>query len=111
MADRLPLSVLGGLMTALHTDATLSAAWRERFLAPRLAMTRAVFERAIDRGEVRPAVDLAVIVDVLPSMCAFRSTVRGLPVDEAFVSSVIHHVVLPATAPGSPPSSVEKEER
>jgi AcrR family transcriptional regulator len=108
MADRLPLSVLGGLMTALHTDPTLSAAWRERFLTPRLAVVRAAFERAVERGEVSAEADLSLLEHVLPSMCAFRSTVLGRRVDETFVAAVIDSIVLPAAV--SPISAQDKDQ-
>ena len=93
---RLPMSVLAGLMTALHTDADLSQAWRERFLAPRMAVAREIFRRAQERGETSPDVDLEVLQNVLPSMCAFQQTVMGQSVDADFVASVIDQVVLPA---------------
>ncbi len=99
MTDRLPMSVLGGLLTALHTDAELSAAWRQRFLAPRMAVTLTVFDRAARRGEVDPDLDLEMLHTVLPSMCAFHSTVLGHVVDESFVARVLDQVVLRATAP------------
>jgi len=109
MADRLPLSVLGGLMTALHTDPTLSAAWRERFLAPRLAVVHAAFERAVERGEVSAAADLSLLEQVVPSMCTFRSTVLSRRVDETFVAAVIDSVVLPAAAHPVHPHKKEPE--
>lgn len=110
--QQLPLSVLGGLLTALQTDPELSAAWRERFLAPRMAVTRTIFERAADRGELKPDPDLDLILTVLPSMCAFRCTVEGLVVDQAFVTRVLDQVVLPALQrhsdpPGPKPMSTE----
>jgi hypothetical protein len=90
----------------LHTDPELSSAWRARFLAPRRAVTSAVFERAAARGEVRPDLDLEVILTVLPSMCAFRCTVEGHVVDEAFVTRVLDQVLLPAvTRPQPTPST------
>jgi AcrR family transcriptional regulator len=95
-AARLPMSVLAGLMTALHTDADLSRAWRERFLAPRMAVAREIFRRARERGESSPDVDVEVLQNVLPSMCAFQQTVMGQSVDADFVASVIDQVVLPA---------------
>lgn len=113
LTERLPMSVLAGLMTALHTDEELSVAWRERFLAPRMAVAVSIFARARDRGEIAPDADLEVLQTVLPSMCAFRQTVLGRPVDAAFVASVIDQIVLPAavqpavrtTAPPSPATS------
>lgn len=102
-ANELPMSVLGGLMTALHNDPDLSAAWRRRFLEPRLAATRAIFDRAVGRGEVDPDVDLDLILTILPSMCAFRSTVEGGVVDADFVARVLDHIILPTARqhPGS----------
>jgi AcrR family transcriptional regulator len=104
---KLPMSVLAGLMTALHTDADLSRAWRERFLAPRMGVARQIFRRAQERGETSPDVDLEVLQNVLPSMCAFQQTVLGQSVDADFVASVIDQVVLPAVRRASSPETVE----
>jgi len=106
-AQRLPLSVLGGLLTALQTDAELASAWRERFLAPRMEVTRTIFERASSRGELRPDVDIDVMVTVLPSMCAFRCTVEGRSVDADFVTLVLDQVVLPAARSQTAPETTE----
>lgn len=113
-ARQLPMSVLGGLLTALQNDPELSTAWRERFLAPRISVTRAIFERAARRGELRADLDLDLLLTVLPSMCAFRCTVEGGVVDEDFVTRVLDQVVLPAstspTRPGPPKAPVTPEE-
>ncbi len=103
-AQALPMSVLAGLLTRLHTDQELSAAWRERFLAPRMAVTRTVLDRAARRGEVRPDLDLELIVTVLPSMCAFRCTAEGGVVDEHFLTRVLDQVLLPAALAHTDPS-------
>jgi AcrR family transcriptional regulator len=95
-ARQLSMSVLAGLLTALHTDPDLSTAWRERFLAPRVAVTRTVLERAASRGETESTLDLELIATVLPAMCAFRCTVQGLGVDEQYVARVLDEVILPA---------------
>lgn len=93
---QLPMSVLAGLMTALHTDEELATAFRERFLAPRMEATRDMFERARDRGEIPPDVDITLVQSVLPSLCTFQEFVLGDVVDDAFVRRVIDHVVIPA---------------
>jgi len=105
ITDRLPMSVLSGLMTALHTDEELSTAWRERFLAPRMAVTHEVFRQAQERGEVCPDADLDVLDTVLPSMCAFQGTVLGGDVDEDYVARVIDQLLLPALRPPTPDTS------
>jgi AcrR family transcriptional regulator len=107
--ERLPMSVLAGLLTALHTDADLSTAWRERFLAPRMAVAREIFRSARDRGEIAPDTDLEVLPTVLPSMCAFHQTVLGHKVDPHFVTQVIDKVVLPAVRHPVPLSSTAKD--
>jgi len=52
--DDLPMSVMAGLLTALHRDPDLQRAFQERFLAPRIALTNRVYERAVERGEIAP---------------------------------------------------------
>ncbi|MBA2456269.1 MAG: TetR/AcrR family transcriptional regulator [Nocardioidaceae bacterium] len=93
---KLPMSVLGGVMTALHTDEELSAAFRERFLAPRMKAARAMFDRARERGEIPDDVDVELLQMVLPSMCSHHEFVLGHTIDHTFVRRVIEHVVIPA---------------
>ena len=92
----LPMSVLGGVMTALHTDDELANAFRERFLLPRLTRTRELFERAQRRGEIPADADLDLVATVLPSLCSYREFVLGQEINDRFVRRVIDHVVVPA---------------
>ncbi len=95
------VDVLAGLMTAMHRDAELAAAVHERFLGPRIAMTRAVVERARDRGEIPAAVDAELLTSVVPALMFYRSTMTGPPEDpDALVRRIVHHVVLPAAVHG-----------
>lgn len=101
VTEKLPMSVLAGLLTAVSTDAALSTAWRERFLAPRMAVTAEIFARAQARGEVSGDADVALLHTVLPSVCAFHHTVMGEHVDIDFVTRVLDQVLLPAIAPAA----------
>jgi len=101
-AEQLPMSALAGLLTAVNADPELCRLWQQRFLEPRLAWTRAVFERAVKRGEIQTDVDIDMLSHLVPAMCSFRAMVLGQPVDEAFVTAVIDDVLLPATATGRP---------
>lgn len=96
VTQHLPMSVLAGLLTAVNTDPELSAAWRERFLAPRMAVAHEIFARAQRRGEISADADLALLHTVLPSVCAFHHTVMGHEVDDDFVARVLDQVLLPA---------------
>lgn len=95
-AAELPISVIGGLMTALHTHEDLQTAFQERFLAPRLAEDRQMFDRAAARGELGPDVDVDLLMSILPALSVHREMLLGTPVDETFIQHVIDDVLLPA---------------
>lgn len=95
-SSTLPMSVMGGLMTALHTDEELGAAFRERFLGPRQALARRVFEAARDRGEIADGVDLDLMMSLLPAVLVHQEFVLNRCLDDAFVEQVVDAVVLPA---------------
>jgi len=92
----LPMSVMGGLMTALRNDEELGTAFREIFLGPRQALARRVFEDARDRGEIADGVDLDLVMSLLPAVCVHQEFVLNRSLDDAFVERVIDTVVLPA---------------
>ena len=99
-AEQIPMSAIAGLMTAINADPELCQLWQERFLRPRLAWNRTVFERARARGEIHPDADVDLLATLLPAMCSFRVLVQGRHVDAAFVTDVIDTVLIPAAAHG-----------
>lgn len=102
-AEQIPMSAIAGLMTAINADPELCQLWQERFLLPRLAWNRTVFERARARGEINPDADVDLLTTLLPAMCSFRVLVQGRPVDAAFVTDVIDTILIPAAANGRQP--------
>jgi AcrR family transcriptional regulator len=102
LTDDAPLSVVAGLMSAMHHDTELKHAIQERFFEPRLRIGRTVLERAQRRGEIDPDVDIELLFGVLPGMVMNRRLVLGQPVDEHFIAHVIDDVVLPAARRSSP---------
>lgn len=97
-SSTLPMSVMCGLMTALHTDEELASAFREGFLRPRQAVARKVFEDAQVRGEITADVDLDLMTSILPALCIQQELVLNRSVDDAFVERVIDTVILPSCA-------------
>lgn len=95
-SSSLPMSVMCGLMTALHTDEELNTAFRHGFLEPRQTVARRVFEAARDRGEIADGVDLDLVMSLLPAICVQQELFLNRSVDDAFVERVIDTVVLPA---------------
>ncbi|HEY3557718.1 MAG TPA: TetR-like C-terminal domain-containing protein [Kribbella sp.] len=94
--DELPMSVIAGLLTALHRDDDLQKAFRERFLAPRVAVTNKVYERAVQRGEIAPDVDVALLSVTLPAVIIHHAYILGVEPTDELILRVIDNVILPA---------------
>lgn len=94
--DEVPMSVLAGLLTALHRDADLQQAFLERFIAPRAALTQAVYERAVERGEIGADADIELLSTTLPAVIVHHSFVLGVEPTDDLILRVIDNVILPA---------------
>jgi AcrR family transcriptional regulator len=106
ISDPAAVSVLAGIIPALHHDPEFADAFQERFLKPKLAESRAVYERAKARGEIGADVDLDLLATVLPAIALHRAFVFREPIDDRVVGRIIDEVVIPAATPraGVPPS-------
>ena len=94
--DEMPMSVVAGLLTALHRDADLQKAFRERFLAPRNELTNKVYERAVRRGEIAPDVDVDLLSVTLPAVIIHHAYILGVEPTDDLILRVIDNVILPA---------------
>jgi AcrR family transcriptional regulator len=92
----LPMSVMAGLLTALHRDRDLQTAFQERFLAPRIAAMNRIYDRAVQRGEIAADVDIELLARTMPAMIIHHSFILGLTPDDDLVVRVIDNVLLPA---------------
>jgi AcrR family transcriptional regulator len=99
LIDQLPVQLMAALVTALHHHPDLAAAFQDAFLRPRLGAARELLERARTRGEVRPDVDLDLVVDVLPGVVLHRVFLRGEQPTRDLITRVVDSVVLPAVRP------------
>jgi AcrR family transcriptional regulator len=96
ISDPAAVSVLAGIIPALHHDPEFADAFHERFLKPKLAESRAVYERARARGEIDDDVDIDLLETVLPAIALHRAFVFREPVDDDVVGRIIDEVVIPA---------------
>lgn len=97
--------MLGSVITALASDPEFAALFREAFIAPKIKVSQAIYARAIERGEIRPDVDIDIIAPALAGILLHRSFVLGVVPDDTAVERVIDHVILPAVghpAAGAP---------
>jgi AcrR family transcriptional regulator len=81
--------LLASLIAEAQHDPELHAAWRSRVLEPLRAQHRVVLERAIARGEVSPAVDQDVVLDLFFGAAQHRLLLGHLELTESFVESVV----------------------
>lgn len=96
---------LVGLMTGESTSGVVVAAlaavagrpsltWLAReFVADRLAGERAVFDRAVERGELSGSVDPALVLDLLAGAVWSRVMLRQAPVPDDFADEVVEVVL------------------
>jgi AcrR family transcriptional regulator len=98
--------VMGAVITALSTDPEFAELFRATFIAPKVALTAEIYQRAIDRGEISSDVDLEIVVPALAGVCLHRMYVMGTPPDDDVIRRVVDHLILPAvTNPPAPRAS------
>ncbi|MCU1474792.1 TetR/AcrR family transcriptional regulator [Amnibacterium sp.] len=94
------LKVMLGLASVIAHSPELAESIREAFLEPRAAVTRALLQRAKERGEIAPDCDVELLSTVSSSMVISRAMLEHRPVDRAFLLSVIDGVIIPAAGTG-----------
>ncbi|MFL6157870.1 MAG: TetR/AcrR family transcriptional regulator [Marmoricola sp.] len=88
--------VMGSVITALSTDPEFADLFRDKFIAPKVAVTAAIYDRAQQRGEIAADIDLEVIGPALAGILLHRTFILGVPPDDATIERVVDHVILPA---------------
>jgi AcrR family transcriptional regulator len=84
-----------GLLTHLRTSEELAAVMQEHVIAEERARYADVLERAAARGELPAGHVSPLFADVAGSIVFTRVTITGEPVDGAFASQLVDHVLLP----------------
>jgi AcrR family transcriptional regulator len=98
--SRFGAQVTIGMVNALARDAELRRVFREKFIAPRMAGFRTVFERAVARGEMPDGHDLDLLARLFPALALHQLAMSGELPDTRFAGQIMDQVVYPlATAP------------
>ena len=93
-----------GMVSALARDAELRRVFREKFIAPRMAGFRTVFERAVARGEMPGGHDLDLLAGLFPALGLQQVLTSGELPGTRFACQIMDEVVYPlATAPPARP--------
>ncbi len=99
LTDHDTTQTFGAVMTALSTDPEFAAEFRTRVLQPKAQVSRTVFQRAADRGEVRPDLDLDLMAPALAGIVLHRLFVMGETPGPQLIEHVIDQIILPAVRP------------
>jgi AcrR family transcriptional regulator len=90
------MRIMAGLVSMLSRNPELAETAFTKMMEPRVKANRIFFQRAIDRGEVAPTVNIDRLASVSSAMAFHRNLMMRKPVDRAFLLSVIDDVILPA---------------
>lgn len=96
--DEVVIGTWGALLPVIHREPELARGIHERFLAPKIEATRAIFENARARGEMGDDADLDTLLMILPAMCFHEALMTGRRPGRERVTQLLDSVVLPACA-------------
>lgn len=84
--------MLGELVGAFPADPDLAEAFRTQVSAPIRQRTRAMFERAVARGEIAANTDILLAMDVLYGAIWIRLLLGTGPLDDRFADALVEMV-------------------
>jgi AcrR family transcriptional regulator len=96
LSDTRSAQLMAAMVTALHHDPEFAAEFRTRVIGPKIAVSRQIFERARERGEITADLDLDLLAPALAGIVLHRGFVLGETTDEKTVARVVDEIIVPA---------------
>jgi len=96
LTDKPEVDGFVAILTAISRDADFAEAFRSQVLAPKLAASKTVFERAKARGEVRADVDIELLAPALAGIVLHRFFLIGEAPSPDLIAQVVDQIILPA---------------
>lgn len=81
--------IVAALITHAQTDPDFGAEWRARFVEPRRDQARAIFARAVARGEIDATTNVEVALDLLYGPLYHRLLHGHAPLTDRFARQVV----------------------
>jgi AcrR family transcriptional regulator len=98
-----------GMVNALARDAQLRRVFQEKFIAPRMAGFRTVFERAVARGDMPDGHDLDLLARLFPALGLQQLMTSGELPDTRLACQIMDEAVYPLATARVPPRPRPKE--
>jgi hypothetical protein len=99
LTDHDTTASLGAVLTAVTTDPEFAREFRAQVVEPTARVSRQIFERARDRGELRDDLDIDIVVPALAGIVLHRVFVFGETPSPGLIERAVDHVILPAVRP------------
>jgi AcrR family transcriptional regulator len=96
--------VIGALITKAQSDPEFAAEYRQHVIEPRRDQARAIFRRAIERGEIRADTKIEVALDLLYGALYHRMLHGHAPLNDRFTKDVVDMAlsgIRPAASPAA----------
>lgn len=94
--DPASIAIFSSVLTAIGRDPEFAQAFREQFITEKIAISRTIWERARDRGELRDDLDIDLIEPALAGIALHRVFILGELPDDDLILRVIDQIILPA---------------
>ena len=107
VVDPQAVAVFGSVITAVARDREFAETYRREFIGPRLEVSKQLWQRALQRGELREDLDLSLFEPALAGIVLHRVLVMGEQPSEDLVTRVIDQIVLPAATRAGAPTTTE----
>ncbi len=91
--------LMRALVAAAQSDPDIARSLRERWLAPRRAVSLAVLRAGIDRGELRPDMDTEAVLDELFAPVYYRLFFGHGPLDDDLAATMVAQLISGIRAP------------
>ena len=96
LTDEQGVATFASVLTAISKDEEFATAFRRDVLAPKVAASRLVFDRARERGELHPDTDVDLLAPALAGIILHRLFILGEHPTEDVIVRVIDQIILPA---------------
>jgi AcrR family transcriptional regulator len=100
LTDHQETAVFASVVTAISRDTEFAEAFRRDVVGPKVALSRVIFDRARERGEIADGVDLDLLTPALAGTVMHRMFLLGETPTPESVARVVDHVILPAVTHG-----------
>jgi AcrR family transcriptional regulator len=90
------MKIMAGLVSMIARNPDLADTAMLAMVEPRAKVNRIFFQRAIERGEIKPTVDVERLSTISSAMAFHRTLIMRKPIDREFLLSIIDGVILPA---------------